>query len=245
MMRTPRLKEAIFCGALILFLSGSLAGLTLAPDSARAQQQVAPAPDETGMPGDQASPNPDDAPASPDDQMDSTPTPTPTSTPSPTPTLTPTPTATVTPTATATPTVTPTPTLTPVVLTVPLAPADPATAAAMQQAIITSNNQQVQAIASLDPSPLRASSTADYYQYLSNQIRQNLAQQVSAVRIDRVRWGDAAVGGVVGQVSDIENWSITFSGGSTSSVEGRWIYRLVLENGTWKVHSATPVITDD
>jgi hypothetical protein len=241
MKRSPRLLEALFCGALLLFLSGSLLRVTLAQSVAQAQQQVPPAPDDTGMPGDQASPGPDDPGASPDDQMEPTPTPTP----SPTPTVTPTPTLTVTPTPTITPTVTPTPTTTPVVLTVPLAPADPATAAALQQAITTSNTQQMQAIASRDPSPLRTSSTGEYYQFLSSQIRQNLAQQVVAVRIDQVRWSAVAVGGVVGQVSDIENWSITFANGTTSLVEGRWIYRLVLENGTWKVHSATPVITDD
>jgi hypothetical protein len=132
-----------------------------------------------------------------------------------------------------------------VVLTVPLGSADPATAAALQQAITTSNNQQVQATASRDPSPLRSTSTAEYYQFLSNQLRQNQAQGVVAVRLDQVRWTAVAVGGAVGQVSDIENWSITFANGTTSMAEGRWIYQLVLENGTWKIHKATPVITED
>jgi hypothetical protein len=65
------------------------------------------------------------------------------------------------------------------------------------------------------------------------------------MHLDNLRWGPVAVGGPYAQASDTETWSIKYADGSSTGQEGRWIYTLVLDSGTWKIESATSVVTPD
>lgn len=134
---------------------------------------------------------------------------------------------------------------TPTTIPIEVAPAssavDGATIAAIQQVIRTSNDQQTQAMALRDPSPMATTSTSDYYQWLSQVIHQNLDAGIVAVHLDSLSWGPTAVTGTTAQVMDRETWSMRYADGTTTWQLGGWSCSLVLDNGTWKVQTAIPL----
>src|SRR5437867_9537722 len=65
---------------------------------------------------------------------------------------------------------------------------DPATQAAIQLVIQRGNFEQEQAIAARDPSPMRDTATASYYQELVQLNQELLANGVTRIHLDALEW---------------------------------------------------------
>jgi Peptidase A4 family len=112
---------------------------------------------------------------------------------------------------------------------------DPATEEALKQLIQHANDEQVQAIASRDPSVMADSVTAQHYQELV-QINQDLLDSgVTRIELLNLSWGAIGVDGTTARVTTTETWRATFADGSNDQSEDRNDYTLVLDNGAWKI----------
>ena len=112
---------------------------------------------------------------------------------------------------------------------------DTAATAAVKDVITRANQAQVQAYARNDPTLMRATATASYYQELvqTNQgIQSSGARSIELVSLD---WVDVTVSGTTAQASTNETWRTTYSDGSVAESTDRNDYTLVLQSGTWKI----------
>ncbi len=119
----------------------------------------------------------------------------------------------------------------------PIVNADDQGAAAVQQVIQQSNNEQVQAIASHDSSVMTDTATSDHYQELV-QVNQDLLDNgVISISLVGLDWGAVAVNGSSATATDYETWRTVFSDGSIDQSRDRNDYTLVLDSasGTWKI----------
>jgi hypothetical protein len=112
----------------------------------------------------------------------------------------------------------------------------------LQQVIQSSNDAQILAVAQRDTSPMAATATSDYYQFLSKAIRQNLDAGIVEVHLDTIRWVAVSVNGNTASVADFEKWRIKYSDGRIQWQDGSWVYTLVPDNGAWKISKADSVI---
>lgn len=115
--------------------------------------------------------------------------------------------------------------------------ADQSENAAIQQVILRSNDEQVQAIAARDPSLMADTLTADHYQELV-QINQNLLSSgVVSIKLVKLEWGAVAVAvdGSTATATTYETWTTTLADGSTEQSRDRNDYSLALESGAWKI----------
>ena len=121
---------------------------------------------------------------------------------------------------------------------------DPTLVATLEQVLLASAAQQIQAYALRDASPLTSTSTTDYFQWISQTLRQSMDLGVTGANLDALRWsGIALTSPTTASLSDRENWTIRYADDSTSTQESRWIYALVFDSDmTWKIQSATPVL---
>jgi uncharacterized iron-regulated membrane protein len=115
--------------------------------------------------------------------------------------------------------------------------ADPATADAIKQVIQKGNQAQVQAIAAGDPSPMRDTSTPDYYQELVQTNTELLSAGVTAIRLVQVEWGAITVNGSTATVECWETWNTTLANSTTEQSRDRNIYTLVQQNGAWVIQA--------
>ena len=112
---------------------------------------------------------------------------------------------------------------------------DQGTSAAIQQVIQRSNDEQVQAIAARDPSLMADTLTSDHYQELV-QINQKLLDSgVSSIKLVKLEWGAITVDASTASATTYETWTTTLADGSTDQSRDRNDYRLVLDNGAWKI----------
>ncbi|MGI9148079.1 MAG: G1 family glutamic endopeptidase [Chloroflexota bacterium] len=115
--------------------------------------------------------------------------------------------------------------------------ADQADTAAIQQVIQRSNDEQVQAIATRDPSAMADTLTSDHYQELV-QINQDLLNGgVTSIKLVKLEWGAVAIDGSSATATTYETWSTTLADGTVDQARDRNEYSLVLDNGTWKIKS--------
>jgi hypothetical protein len=113
--------------------------------------------------------------------------------------------------------------------------ADQAANAAVQQVIQHSNDEQVQAIATHDPSAMADTLTSDHYQELV-QVNQDLLDSgVASIKLVKLEWGAVAVDGSSATATTYETWTTTLSDGTTDQSRDRNDYTLVLDNGNWKI----------
>jgi Peptidase A4 family len=113
--------------------------------------------------------------------------------------------------------------------------ADPATQDAIKQVVQHANDEQVQAIASKDPSVMADSVTAEHYQELV-QINQDLLDSgVSSIQLVNLSWGDINLAGSTAHAATTETWRTSYADGSTDQSQDRNDYTLVLDNGAWKI----------
>jgi hypothetical protein len=121
------------------------------------------------------------------------------------------------------------------------APADDTTPSAADISAIKSviqkgNQEEVQAIATQDPTLLQDTSTPSYYQEMVQTVNDLLDSGVTAIRLDNLDWGPITLqNATTAQATTSETWSTTLDDGSTSRETDTNVYTLVLVNGTWKV----------
>jgi len=115
--------------------------------------------------------------------------------------------------------------------------ADQDASAAVQQVIQRSNDEQVQAIASHDSSPMADTTTADHYQDLVRVNQDLLDNGVSSISLVKLEWGAVAVDGSSATATTYETWRTVYADGTNDQSRDRNDYSLVLDNGNWKIQS--------
>ncbi len=107
--------------------------------------------------------------------------------------------------------------------------------AAIQQLIQHANDEQVQAIASKDPSGMADTATSDHYQQMQ-QINQDLLDNgVSQIQLTKLEWGPVSVSGSSASATTFETWTTTFSDGTSETSRDTNQYSLVQDSGNWKI----------
>jgi hypothetical protein len=114
---------------------------------------------------------------------------------------------------------------------------DPATTAALQQAIQGFNDAYTQTIANQDASLMADVVTSDVLQAAAGVIQKAADAGVVSTSLQSLDWGPITVSGTTARVSDHEIWSVTFDDGSTSTQDNTFAYSLVLDGGTWKIQA--------
>jgi hypothetical protein len=119
----------------------------------------------------------------------------------------------------------------------PAAATADATAEAVKQVIETADRAQEKAFATGDPSVMRDTATADYYDELT-QINSDLARGgVTGFTLVGIEWGDVTVSGTTAAATAYETWRTTYTDGSQDQRTDRNDYALVLDNGAWKIQA--------
>jgi hypothetical protein len=127
-------------------------------------------------------------------------------------------------------------------------PADPQTADAIQQVIQRSNTEQVQAIASNDPSVMSDTATGSYYRQLQQAYRNLVSQGATSIQLTNLSWGAITVGDTVATANTTETWLTTFGDGTTDQSTDANMYSLVNQAGNWLIQgdqqptSASPAL---
>jgi len=129
--------------------------------------------------------------------------------------------------------------LPPTILATDSGSADSQTAAALQAVVQKANDEQVQAFAQGDPTVMKDTSTASYYQQLT-QINGDMSSNgVSGINLVKMEFGPATVNGSRAQLTTYETWSTTYADGSTDQSRDRNVYTLVNQNGSWAIQADT------
>lgn len=114
-------------------------------------------------------------------------------------------------------------------------PASPADAQAIKAVIQRANDEQQQAVATLDPTLIRDTATADYYAQ-SVQILDGLANTgVTAIKLTKLEWGAITVSGANAQATTVETWQVAYADGTTDVNTNRNVYSLVKQGGGWLI----------
>jgi hypothetical protein len=132
------------------------------------------------------------------------------------------------------------------------AQADPQVAA-IQAVIQQALQEEVQAVATGDPSVMSDTATASYYRQ-QVQVSQSLAADgVTSLALTQLTWGPISVDGSTATANTTETWLTTFADGTTTLTTETDAYTLVQQGGTWLIDasrrvpapstSATPVQT--
>jgi len=107
---------------------------------------------------------------------------------------------------------------------------------AIQDVIQKTNQEQIQAVASQDPTVMQDTSTTDFYQQSVQTLNGLLNGGVTSIQLVDLKWGPITLTDANNaQATTYETWSTTFSDGSKMQETDTNIYILVLENGVWKV----------
>lgn len=113
--------------------------------------------------------------------------------------------------------------------------ADQDATAAIQQLIQHSNDEQAQAIAARDPSPMSDTVTSDHFQELVQINDDLLANGVTSIKLVKLEWGAVVVDGSTATATTYETWTTTLSDGAFDQSRDRNDYSLVLDSGAWKI----------
>src|SRR5204862_4598942 len=108
---------------------------------------------------------------------------------------------------------------------------DTAAVAAVKAVVERANQAQAQAYARNDPTLMRATATASYYQEL---VQTNQGLQSSGARsiaLVNLEWVDATVSGTTANAVTNETWRTTYTDGSVTDSTDRNEYTLVLQAG--------------
>lgn len=109
--------------------------------------------------------------------------------------------------------------------------------AAIMDTIRRANAAQQQALATGNPTPMRDSSTAAYYEEMQR-INGDLTNGgITAIELVRMDFGQITVNGNSAKATTTETWRSTLDDGTTDETTDRNEYSLVAENGSWKIES--------
>ncbi len=124
-----------------------------------------------------------------------------------------------------------------------------AVAAAIKAVIQRADDEQQQAFAANDPTLMRDTATAAYYDELV-QTNQDLADNgVTAITLVTLEWGSLAQRSpTIVEAITFETWRTTYADGTTDQGRERNVYTVVQESGAWKVqadaHPDTTTVVD-
>ena len=107
----------------------------------------------------------------------------------------------------------------------------------IQQAISRANQQQVDAIASRDPTPMRDTATDRYFRQAERVNQQLLDSGVTKIELLRLEWGPVSIRGNVAEATTWETWATTAENGRTVQSRERNLYRLLQQDGGWKIEA--------
>jgi hypothetical protein len=114
--------------------------------------------------------------------------------------------------------------------------ADPQVAA-IQAVIQRANDEQAQALASGDPSPMSDTATAAYYRQLVQTDQALAAQGATSMKLIQLNWGPITIDGSTATATTSETWITTFSDGTTTESTDTNVYTLVQQGGTWLIEA--------
>jgi hypothetical protein len=106
---------------------------------------------------------------------------------------------------------------------------------AIRDVIQRANDAQVLAYMSNEPTGMRDTATQSYYQEMMR-INQGMRQnRILAIALESLEWGPISVTGTTATAETYESWATTLPDGSVNRARDRNIYRLVQQNGTWRI----------
>lgn len=118
------------------------------------------------------------------------------------------------------------------------APADGATAAAIQAVIQKANQEQQDAFAQDDPTLMQDTSTPDYDAQMAQTNQALAASGVTAIQLVSLQWGSISLTDAsTAQATTYETWQTTYDDGSVDRSRDRNVYTLVRTQGTWLIQS--------
>lgn len=107
---------------------------------------------------------------------------------------------------------------------------------AIKAVIQRANQEQQQAMAAHDPSLMRDTATAAYYDQLVQGLAELANANVTAIQLVNLQWGPIVQQGPnTAQATTLETWRTTFAGGPTLQQTDTNVYTLVREGGAWKI----------
>ncbi len=112
---------------------------------------------------------------------------------------------------------------------------DPAAVAAVKDVVQRANEAQVQAYTRNDPTLMRATATASYYQELVQTNQGLQASGAQSIALTQLEWVDVTVSGTTANAVTNETWRTMYADGSVSDSTDRNEYTLVLQAGAWKI----------
>lgn len=109
---------------------------------------------------------------------------------------------------------------------------------AVQAVIQKANDEQQQAFERKDPTAMRDTATASYYQEMVQTNRDLFDGGVTGIKLLKLEWGAIAQqpAGAV-EATTFETWRTTYSDGTTDDSRDRNVYTLVQEQGAWKIQA--------
>ncbi|HET9014022.1 MAG TPA: G1 family glutamic endopeptidase [Thermomicrobiaceae bacterium] len=159
-----------------------------------------------------------------------------------TPTAVPTATATATAPATAPATAaasTSTPTPTPAATATPPETTPTAVdAAAIKAVIMRGNQEEISALSANDPTLMRDTATASYYQQLQTDVSDLVGTGATSIALVKLVWRSVGMTGTTtARATTVETWSTTFSDGGVLVGTDTNLYTLVKQQGAWKIQT--------
>ena len=128
------------------------------------------------------------------------------------------------------------PTDAPPATAVPTADAAPNAIAAIKAAVQRGNEEQIQALASQDPTLMRDTSTAAYYQQAAQGVTDLASSGITAIELLKLEWGAITFASPTSaQVKTTETWRTTFNTKGVLEETDPNVYTLVQEQGKWKI----------
>ncbi len=112
---------------------------------------------------------------------------------------------------------------------------------AIKAVIEKGNHEQELSFAKNDPSPMRDTSTDQYYAQLVEINKQMASSGVAAIKLLTIEWGpvtfqSTAPSQLTGAATTFETWQTDYSDGSTDQSRDRNVYALVFSTGTWLIN---------
>ena len=106
----------------------------------------------------------------------------------------------------------------------------------IRQVVTDFNAAAEKATSSGDPTVEQRYTSAAYYPQVAQDLQDDWDQGVVATRLINIEWGPIVVNGDRATAETTETWAITLDDGRSGAFPPeRNVYRLVRENGVWKV----------
>jgi hypothetical protein len=109
---------------------------------------------------------------------------------------------------------------------------------AIRDAILKGNLEQIEAIASGDPTVMRDTSASSYYEQVVQSNQLLLQSGGASIRLVQLVWGPVAVRDTTAQATTFESWLTEYKDGSTELTESdQNVYELSQTNGQWLIQA--------